>query len=117
VWNKAVALNKKAQPLLVRLFDVISLLLEMIVRVFHSTDTAFDVNRNGFQNAPITTHFLSADILLIRSSSLRASLLVISELVPKISTGMRDLVYLAPFPRLWASSRFSRLLVIPQYKD
>lgn len=58
--------------------------------------------------------FFRAGICFMRRSSLRASLLVILELTPAISTGMRDFVYFEPLPELWATNRFSILLVIPQ---
>ena len=50
-------------------------------------------------------------------SSLSASLFVIAELAPTNSTGLRDLVYFAPLPKLCAINRFFRSLVIPQYRD
>jgi hypothetical protein len=60
---------------------------------------------------------LPAGILLIRYSSLRASLRVNAQLVANSVTGKRDRVYLAPFPRLWSASRLPTSVLIPQYSD
>jgi hypothetical protein len=70
-----------------------------------------------FARALSSCFFLLEGTCLTRYSSLSASLLVISELVPTNVTGLRDLVYLEPLPELCSASRFFRLLVIPQYKD
>lgn len=50
--QKAVAPNneRNAISMTVRLFDVISLLLQMIVRLFHAADTVFDAKHNGVQS-------------------------------------------------------------------
>ena len=60
--------------------------------------------------------FLTGTCLTLYSS-LSASFFVIAKLAPTNSTGLRDLVYFAPWPELCANKRFFRLLVIPQYRD
>jgi hypothetical protein len=80
------------------------------IRDWIETERAFHI---GLFWVNSKTFFLEGTCFIWRSS-LRASLLVILELTPAISTGIRDLVYLAPFPELWAINRFSISLVIPQ---
>jgi hypothetical protein len=60
---------------------------------------------------------LPAGILLMQYSSLRASLRVNAQLVANSATGVRDRVYLAPFPRLCSASRLLTSVLIPQYSD
>ena len=64
-----------------------------------------------------TDSFLLAGVCLMRYSSLSASLFDMPALAARSLTGPRDRVYLAPVPRLWHSSRFSRSLLIPQYSE
>ena len=65
----------------------------------------------------IAAIFLSVGNCFILYSSLSALLFVISGLMPTNSTGLRDLVYLAPFPELCSISRFLTSLLIPQYRE
>ena len=62
-------------------------------------------------------NFVSAGNCLMLYSSLSASLFVISGLIPTNSTGLLDLVYLAPLPELCSINRILISLLIPQYKD